>query len=131
MDFELTQDTATCIIYRKDRSHPTRITEYLAECTRGTDPWKSHPRRMLRHKALIQCARLAFGFAGIYDHDEGERIIDVTPELLPKIDPRGDLSEVDTALRDKWVDGIKSCLDQDKEEADIAREIQEMDVELN
>ncbi len=31
---------------------------------------------MLRHKALIQGARYAFGFAGIYDEDEGERIKD-------------------------------------------------------
>jgi hypothetical protein len=29
---------------------------------------------MLRHKALIQCARLAFGFVGIFDQDEAERI---------------------------------------------------------
>ncbi len=36
---------------------------------------------MLRHKALIQCARVAFGFGGIYDLDEAERIIekDITP----------------------------------------------------
>jgi hypothetical protein len=35
---------------------------------------------MLRHKAMIQCARLAFGFVGIYDQDEAERIVvDVTP----------------------------------------------------
>jgi hypothetical protein len=37
---------------------------------------------MLRHKALIQCARVAFGFAGIHDPDEAERIanaIDATP----------------------------------------------------
>jgi hypothetical protein len=36
---------------------------------------------MHRHKALIQCARIAFGFVGIYDQDEAERIIekDVTP----------------------------------------------------
>ena len=31
---------------------------------------------MLRHKAMIQAARLAFGFAGIYDEDEAERIKD-------------------------------------------------------
>lgn len=64
----------TCTIYRKDRSHPISVTEYMAECKRGTQPWQSHPRRMLRHKALIQCARLAFGFAGIYDPDEAERM---------------------------------------------------------
>ena len=29
---------------------------------------------MLRHKALIQCARYAFGFAGLIDPDEAERM---------------------------------------------------------
>ncbi|EFX27773.1 phage recombination protein Bet, partial [Escherichia coli O55:H7 str. USDA 5905] len=27
---------------------------------------------------MIQCARLAFGFAGIYDKDEAERIVENT-----------------------------------------------------
>ncbi len=64
----------TCTIYRKDRSHPIAVTEYMAECKRGTQPWQSHPRRMLRHKAMVQAARLAFGFAGIHDEDEAQRI---------------------------------------------------------
>jgi phage recombination protein Bet len=71
-----------CSITRKDRIKPIRVREYMSECKRNTGPWQSHPRRMLRHKALIQAARVAFGFAGIYDPDEGERIreaIDVTP----------------------------------------------------
>jgi len=51
----------------------------MEECRReNVGPWKSHPRRMLRHKAMIQCARLAFGYAGIYDADEAERIIEAT-----------------------------------------------------
>ena len=33
---------------------------------------------MLRHKALIQCARYAFGLSGIVDPDEAERIIAAT-----------------------------------------------------
>ena len=33
---------------------------------------------MLRHKAMIQCARLAFGYGGIFDHDEAERIVEAT-----------------------------------------------------
>jgi phage recombination protein Bet len=66
----------TCRMYRKDRSHEISITEYMAECRRDIDTWKRWPRRMLRHKAMIQAARYAFGFAGIYDDDEGERIID-------------------------------------------------------
>lgn len=65
-----------CIIYRKDRQHPLKAREYLAECKRNTDPWKSHPRRMLRHKSMIQAARMAFGFAGIYEPDEAERIVE-------------------------------------------------------
>lgn len=74
MDFEQDAESCTCRMYRKDRSHPIAVTEFMAECRRGTQPWKSHPRRMLRHKAMIQCARIAFGFAGIYDPDEAERI---------------------------------------------------------
>lgn len=65
-----------CRIFRKDRSHAIVVREFMAECKRGTGPWGSHPARMLRHKALIQCARVAFGFAGIYDEDEAERIVE-------------------------------------------------------
>ena len=78
MEFEQDAESCTCIIYRKDRSHPIKVTEWLSECKRdNAQPWKSHPKRMLRHKALIQCARLAFGFVGIYDQDEAERIVEV------------------------------------------------------
>lgn len=63
----------TCKIYRKDRSQPIEATEYMAECKRDTQVWKQWPRRMLRHKAAIQAARYAFGFAGIADPDEAER----------------------------------------------------------
>ena len=79
MDFEQDDESCTCIIYRKDRTRPVRVTEYLSECKRGVKPWQSHPKRMLRHKALIQCARLAFGYVGIYDLDEAERIVEVNP----------------------------------------------------
>jgi len=76
MGFEQDDDSCTCIIYRKDRNHPIKTTEYMSECKRGTGPWQSHPKRMLRHKAMIQCARLAFGYVGIFDQDEAERIVD-------------------------------------------------------
>lgn len=65
-----------CRVHRKDHSHPTTVREYMAECKRGTEPWNQWPRRMLRHKATIQAARAAFGFAGVYDPDEADRIID-------------------------------------------------------
>jgi phage recombination protein Bet len=76
MDFVQTDTECTCIIYRKDRAHPVKVTEYLSECKRdNAQPWKTHPKRMLRHKAMIQAARLAFGFTGIFDQDEAERIV--------------------------------------------------------
>lgn len=81
MDFQQDDHSCTCIIYRKDRSHPIKVTEWMEECKRNTQPWQSHPKRMLRHKAMIQCARLAFGYTGIFDEDEAQRIVekDITP----------------------------------------------------
>lgn len=83
------------IFYRKDRSHPSVVREYLDEVykPRGTYPdgnkmpeshWQTHTRRALRHKTFIQGARVTFGFGGIYDEDEAANIIanserDVTP----------------------------------------------------
>lgn len=80
-----------CKIYRKDRAKPISATEYLEECNVDSSPaWKKWPRRMLRHKALIQAARYAFGLGGIYDPDEGERIketiVDVTPKAKSGLD---------------------------------------------
>ena len=75
-----------CTIYRKDRTHPTTVIEYMSECKRSTDTWKQYPVRMLRHKAAIQCARYAFGFSGIVDPDEFERMDDagtVTRNITP------------------------------------------------
>jgi phage recombination protein Bet len=68
----------TCRMFRKGRSHPVEVTEYMSECRRSTDVWKQWPARMLRHKATIQAARYAFGFAGIMEQDEAERMVDVT-----------------------------------------------------
>jgi hypothetical protein len=62
-------EAMTCTIWRKDRSRPIRVTEYLAECQRNTEPWKMK-NRMLRHKTLMQCSRVAFGFSGVTDEDE-------------------------------------------------------------
>lgn len=76
-------------IYRKDRDYPYEHVEYLDECYRpafegkgrngGTykiaGPWQTHTKRMLEHKTRTQGRRGAFGFAGIYDEDEAERIV--------------------------------------------------------
>ena len=76
-----------CHIHRKDRSRPVVVREYLDEVYRApfkgkygdvTGPWQTHTKRFLRHKAMIQCARLAFGYGGIYDQDEAERIVEAS-----------------------------------------------------
>lgn len=69
-------EAVTCKVFRKDRGHPVSVTEYMSECRRPTDTWKQWPARMLRHKAAIQAARYAFGFAGIMEPDEFERMND-------------------------------------------------------
>lgn len=61
-------------IYRKDRGHPIKKMEFLSECKRGTEPWKME-HRMLGHKGFIQAARYAFGFAGIYDEDDADIVV--------------------------------------------------------
>jgi len=48
-----------CSIYRKDREVPTTVREYLAEVRGENTIWQKMPRRMLRHRALQQCVRLA------------------------------------------------------------------------
>jgi phage recombination protein Bet len=63
-----------CTIFRKDRKVALSIKEYFAEARNDQMVWITHPRRMLRHKALVQCARLSFGLAGIYEPDEAMRI---------------------------------------------------------
>ena len=78
-------------IFRKDREHGHPIREYLDECYKPAHklppkdgkpeffidgPWQTHTKRMLRHKTLIQGARIVFSFAGIFDEDEAMRIID-------------------------------------------------------
>lgn len=96
MDFEQDNESCTCRIYRKDRSHAIAVTEYMSECKRNAGPWQSHPKRMLRHKAMIQCARLAFGFVGIYDEDEAERITHPERDITP-VDVTDDLAAIDSA----------------------------------
>lgn len=77
MEFDQDEEFCTCRMYRKDRSRAVSVTEFMSECRRANaGPWGTHPKRMLRHKAMIQCARLAFGYVGIFEPDEAERIVE-------------------------------------------------------
>jgi hypothetical protein len=50
-----------CAIYRNDRVVPIEVKEYICEIQTEHSIWKEMPRRMLRHRVIAQCARLAFG----------------------------------------------------------------------
>ena len=111
IEFEQDDQSCTCVIFRKDRNRPIKVTEWMAECKRGTGPWQSHPKRMLRHKAMIQCARLAFGYGGIYDQDEAERIVEAQP--MGQRQPV-DMGQAEVVLpewpADKWAERLPQIL---------------------
>jgi phage recombination protein Bet len=98
--------SCTCVMHVKGRGHPIKVTEYFAECKRSSDPWNTMPRRMLRHKAFMQCGRLAFGLGGIYDEDEGrdvaEGVVALTggDQILTAAPPRPKTERLADKLRD-------------------------------
>jgi phage recombination protein Bet len=118
-----------CTIYRKDRGHPISVTEYLDECYQPprtsqygpvVGPWQTHTKRFLRHKATIQCARIAFGFVGIYDPDEAERVIEA--EVISKKSTSARAAALegeswDTAKEADYADQLKEAM-PDKESID-------------
>jgi phage recombination protein Bet len=63
------------VIYRSDRTRPIKVTEYMDECKGAGPAWQKTPKRMLRHRALIQGGRVAFGFSGIYVEDEAQAFV--------------------------------------------------------
>lgn len=81
IEFEYTLDAKgntvaiEAIVYRRDRDHAVKVMEFMEECKGNTQPWQKSPRRMLRHRALIQGVRIAFGFSGIVAEDD-EDVID-------------------------------------------------------
>lgn len=52
-------DWMECSIYRRDRIMPITVREYFVEVRNSHNMWQKMPRRMLRHRALQQCVRLA------------------------------------------------------------------------
>jgi hypothetical protein len=78
-----------CTLHRRDRRVPTTVREHMAEARTDSPAWMSHPRRMLRHKALVQCARVAFGLAGLHDPDEARRVQEAVGAISPSELARG------------------------------------------
>ena len=87
--------SCTATIYVKNRSKPVKITEYYDECFRETEPWRKMPHRLLRHRALCQGSRIAFGFSGIQEEDEYQSSILVESTIIPQIAEAGEKSPAD------------------------------------
>lgn len=111
-----------CIIHRKDRSRPTVIREYMEECFNERSPvWQKSPRRFLRHRALIQCGRVAFGFGGDMGVAGDETYVDVTPPLAlaepPKPTKAADRA---AALASKPVEVIEAKVEPEPAPVEVA-----------
>lgn len=132
----------TCRIYRKDRAHPVATTEYMVECVRNTDTWRQWPRRMLRHKAMIQAARYAFGFAGIIDPDEWDRSPEKADETVkappappapiamvietePKPEPTAEPDSTDGRPPVTWFEQLEAAM----QDGDVAQVWADFDVD--
>lgn len=104
----------TCKMFMTNRSRPVTVTEYLAECAKvgkGAEVWTKYPARMLRHKAYIQAARMAFGISEIVDPDEADRIKESEPVTQQA---ERDITPEKTAINVKSIDQqMAECGDLD------------------
>jgi hypothetical protein len=70
-----------CTIYRNDRILPIVIKEYYEEVKTDHPSWQQMPRRMLRHRAIQQCARLALGISAIEEFSRSENLTKKSNEI--------------------------------------------------
>ncbi len=90
-------------MYIKGREHPIRVPERYSECKRETDPWRTMPFRMLRHKAFMQAARVAFSLGGLFDEDEARDVIDVQVTSAHTLPPGGNAEKVKRLVNAKQI----------------------------
>jgi phage recombination protein Bet len=58
------------VLYRKDRSHPTKKMVYLKEFKRNTEPWNNQPNHMLDVRCFCHTVRLGLGVSLCIEGDE-------------------------------------------------------------
>ena len=88
-----------CSIYRHDRILPITVKEYSAEIKTEHLLWKTMPRRMLRHRSIQQCARLAFSIHIADQLSNLEKVKALDSSAPP---PRKDLNP-EHSNRTKWL----------------------------
>lgn len=77
-------DWVKCIIYRKDRGHPTIITTYFDEAYTGSEPWATMPMQMLQNRAFVNSVRKAFNVCA---YSEDDQFFNMAPEPVPVPEP--------------------------------------------
>ena len=115
----------------------TKFTEVVATSFdkkagehRANSRWMRAPQQMLTKCAEAAALREAFPdeLGGTHTADEMDGQPAINPDeskALPKIDPRGDLSNVDWEKRDKCVNDITDILNSDADEYAIAQKLRE------
>jgi len=115
--------SVTAIIRRRDHSAPTKITEYMDECKRNTEPWKQFPKRMLRHKAFSQGVRMAFGISNALDQDEAMDMgYDSEKREMVVINPEGkqaDPLQIAAAEVNEKVEITETSFEEEMEKAKV------------
>ncbi len=80
-----------CSIYRADLIQPMTVREYYAELKTDHPIWNQMPRRMLRHKTLQQCARLALGIS----------VPELKISLVPPVTEKPEILQVSQSALDR------------------------------
>lgn len=114
-------------IEKLDGSHVV-IREYLDEVFRDlpyVSAWQTHTKRFLRHKTKIQGAREAFGFSGIYEEDEAERIIEITEKPQPQIEMPRSVKETPKEVVEpvKEMIPLEECLPPQETKGEVSRPV--------
>ena len=71
-----------CTIYRNDRILPIIVKEYLEEVRTDHPSWQQMPRRMLRHRVIQQCARLALSISVSEPQIKSKATVDKQTNLI-------------------------------------------------
>ncbi len=101
----------SCTLYWEGFSCPWVVKEWAQEHRSLHELWLRYPRRMLRHKALIQCARLALGvgggwIGGAWSEEASERKSERTSERTSE--GRGGKCERQTTGAAQSTSGLKN-----------------------
>jgi len=91
-----------CTIYRNDRILPIVVTEYFTEVQTDHIAWKKMPKRMLRHRVIQQCARLALGISSpenITSNDQGKKVCATNEEDTQDAKIMGGLTQTERLKR--------------------------------